>query len=179
MDVDHVRDSLVVNIMAGEVVEPARRTGVFGMLQGCLMLGQGIGLLGMCHPYSPPFPPFAPFSESLTILYSWRHNWRDLRHCKAIPTSFRVLPWGQRIRQGCIALSISRFHERRQDGQGRNIWLSGPVESNVCAENTPAERTVEQTLWRLLFVLWRVCGCARDVVRSYFDTDVRHGSFRL
>ncbi|KAK3371071.1 major facilitator superfamily domain-containing protein [Lasiosphaeria ovina] len=36
---------LVMNIIAGEVVEPERRTGVFGMLQGCIMLGQGIGYL--------------------------------------------------------------------------------------------------------------------------------------
>jgi len=37
--------SLVVNIIAGELVTPARRTAVFGMLQGCIMLGQGIGYL--------------------------------------------------------------------------------------------------------------------------------------
>ncbi|AEO62160.1 hypothetical protein MYCTH_2313227 [Thermothelomyces thermophilus ATCC 42464] len=36
---------LVANIIAGEVVEPLRRTAVFGMLQGCIMLGQGIGYL--------------------------------------------------------------------------------------------------------------------------------------
>ncbi|KAK0638947.1 major facilitator superfamily domain-containing protein [Cercophora newfieldiana] len=36
---------LVVNIIAGEVVTPARRTAVFGMLQGCIMMGQGIGFL--------------------------------------------------------------------------------------------------------------------------------------
>jgi len=39
--------SLVVNIIAGELVPPARRTAVFGMLQGCIMLGQGIGYLSM------------------------------------------------------------------------------------------------------------------------------------
>jgi hypothetical protein len=39
--------SLVVNIIAGEVVEPSRRTSVFGKLQGCIMLGQGIGYLSM------------------------------------------------------------------------------------------------------------------------------------
>ena len=37
--------SLVINIIAGEVVEPLRRTAVFGMLQGCIMLGQGVGYL--------------------------------------------------------------------------------------------------------------------------------------
>ncbi|GAO18798.1 hypothetical protein UVI_02015100 [Ustilaginoidea virens] len=37
---------LVVNIIAGEVVEPVRRTAVFGRLQGAIMLGQGIGYLG-------------------------------------------------------------------------------------------------------------------------------------
>ncbi|PHH88029.1 hypothetical protein CDD83_8078 [Cordyceps sp. RAO-2017] len=36
---------LVVNIFAGEVVEPLRRTAVFGKLQGSIMLGQGIGYL--------------------------------------------------------------------------------------------------------------------------------------
>ncbi|KAL2160689.1 hypothetical protein VTH06DRAFT_885 [Thermothelomyces fergusii] len=36
---------LVANIIAGEVVQPLRRTAVFGMLQGCIMLGQGIGYL--------------------------------------------------------------------------------------------------------------------------------------
>ena len=38
--------SLVVNIIAGHVTEPARRTAVFGKLQGALMLAQGIGYLG-------------------------------------------------------------------------------------------------------------------------------------
>ncbi|KAF7561350.1 hypothetical protein G7046_g2790 [Stylonectria norvegica] len=36
---------LVVNIIAGEVVEPIRRTVVFGKLQGAIMMGQGIGYL--------------------------------------------------------------------------------------------------------------------------------------
>lgn len=36
---------LVINIMAGEVVTPVRRTAVFGMLQGCFMLGQATGYL--------------------------------------------------------------------------------------------------------------------------------------
>jgi hypothetical protein len=40
-----VRCRLVVNIIAGEVVEPMRRTSAFGKLQGCIMLGQGIGYL--------------------------------------------------------------------------------------------------------------------------------------
>lgn len=35
---------LVVNTIAGEVVEPMQRTAVFGQLQGCIMLGQAIGL---------------------------------------------------------------------------------------------------------------------------------------
>ncbi|KAJ6781395.1 hypothetical protein PWT90_02232 [Aphanocladium album] len=34
---------LVINIIAGEVVAPVRRTAVFGMLQGCFMLGQSLG----------------------------------------------------------------------------------------------------------------------------------------
>ncbi|KAJ4150422.1 hypothetical protein LMH87_011174 [Akanthomyces muscarius] len=34
---------LVINIIAGEVVTPIRRTAVFGMLQGCFMLGQSLG----------------------------------------------------------------------------------------------------------------------------------------
>lgn len=36
---------LVVNTLAGELVAPARRTAVFGQLQGCVMLGQAIGYL--------------------------------------------------------------------------------------------------------------------------------------
>ncbi|KAI9159003.1 hypothetical protein HJFPF1_07008 [Paramyrothecium foliicola] len=36
---------LIINIIAGEVVEPLRRTAVFGQLQGAIMLGQGIGYL--------------------------------------------------------------------------------------------------------------------------------------
>ncbi|GKU20016.1 unnamed protein product [Fusarium langsethiae] len=36
---------LVINIIAGEVVEPLRRTVVFGRLQGAIMLGQGTGYL--------------------------------------------------------------------------------------------------------------------------------------
>lgn len=38
------RDSLVMNIIASEIVQPARRTAVFGKLQGALMLGNGLGL---------------------------------------------------------------------------------------------------------------------------------------
>lgn len=36
---------LIINILAGELVAPARRTSVFGMLQGCFMVGQGLGYL--------------------------------------------------------------------------------------------------------------------------------------
>ncbi|KAJ3545595.1 hypothetical protein NM208_g2439 [Fusarium decemcellulare] len=36
---------LIVNIMASDIVEPSRRTSVFGKLQGCIMLGQGVGYL--------------------------------------------------------------------------------------------------------------------------------------
>ncbi|KAI6784144.1 uncharacterized protein J7T54_004690 [Emericellopsis cladophorae] len=36
---------LIINIIVGEVVEPIRRTAVFGQLQGCLMLGNGVGVL--------------------------------------------------------------------------------------------------------------------------------------
>lgn len=36
---------LVVNTIAGELVEPMQRTAVFGRLQGCIMLGQSIGYL--------------------------------------------------------------------------------------------------------------------------------------
>lgn len=36
---------LVVNTIAGELVEPMQRTAVFGQLQGCLMLGQATGYL--------------------------------------------------------------------------------------------------------------------------------------
>jgi hypothetical protein len=43
--------SLVANIIAGELVEPLRRTAVFGMLQGCIMLGQGLGYLGKPNPH--------------------------------------------------------------------------------------------------------------------------------
>jgi hypothetical protein len=42
---NQVKLSLVVNIIAGEVVEPERRTAVFGQLQGAIMLGQGLGFL--------------------------------------------------------------------------------------------------------------------------------------
>lgn len=42
--------SLVVNIIAGEIVEPVRRTAVFGKLQGAIMLGQGLGYLSKTPP---------------------------------------------------------------------------------------------------------------------------------
>lgn len=41
-----MNDSFVINMIAGDVVEPARRTAIFGKLQGCIMLGEGIGFLG-------------------------------------------------------------------------------------------------------------------------------------
>ncbi|TQV97909.1 hypothetical protein V2A60_006374 [Cordyceps javanica] len=51
---------LVINIIAGEVVAPIRRTAVFGMLQGCFMLGQSLGnftggLLGDTFGIRAPF----------------------------------------------------------------------------------------------------------------------------
>ncbi|ATY59548.1 Major facilitator superfamily transporter [Cordyceps militaris] len=51
---------LVINIIAGEVVTPIRRTAVFGMLQGCFMLGQSLGnftggLLGDAFGVRAPF----------------------------------------------------------------------------------------------------------------------------
>ncbi|KAM3500474.1 hypothetical protein MY10362_006370 [Beauveria mimosiformis] len=51
---------LVINIIAGEVVSPMRRTAVFGMLQGCFMLGQSLanfsgGLLGNTLGIRAPF----------------------------------------------------------------------------------------------------------------------------
>ncbi|KAH7307984.1 major facilitator superfamily domain-containing protein [Stachybotrys elegans] len=51
---------LVINIIAGEIVEPLRRTAVFGKLQGCFMLGQGIGYLsgGMIGDYFGIRGPF-------------------------------------------------------------------------------------------------------------------------
>ncbi|KJZ75818.1 hypothetical protein HIM_04642 [Hirsutella minnesotensis 3608] len=36
---------LVVNILAGQLVQPARQTAIFGRLQGCIMLGRGAGYL--------------------------------------------------------------------------------------------------------------------------------------
>ncbi|KAK4167477.1 6-hydroxy-D-nicotine oxidase [Cladorrhinum sp. PSN259] len=36
---------LIINILAGELVAPLRRTSVFGMLQGCFMVGQGLGYI--------------------------------------------------------------------------------------------------------------------------------------
>ncbi|KAJ4127940.1 hypothetical protein NW768_008223 [Fusarium equiseti] len=65
---------LVINIIAGEVVEPIRRTAVFGRLQGAIMLGQGIGYLtgGMLGDIDIK----APFETSfccfiLSGIYAW------------------------------------------------------------------------------------------------------------
>ncbi|KAK0736536.1 major facilitator superfamily domain-containing protein [Apiosordaria backusii] len=58
---------LVMNIIAGEVVPPLRRTAVFGMLQGCIMIGQGLGYLtggmmgdawGISRPFEVAFCAF-------------------------------------------------------------------------------------------------------------------------
>ncbi|KAF5023277.1 hypothetical protein F66182_4658 [Fusarium sp. NRRL 66182] len=66
---------LVVNIMAGEVVEPIRRTAVFGQLQGAIMLGQGIGYLtgGMIGDAIDIRAPFdvAFVSFILAGIYAW------------------------------------------------------------------------------------------------------------
>ncbi|KAL2192505.1 hypothetical protein P885DRAFT_72919 [Corynascus similis CBS 632.67] len=64
---------LIANIIAGELVAPLRRTAVFGMLQGCIMLGQGVGYLtggmigdtwGIRRPFEVAF-----FSFLLSTLY--------------------------------------------------------------------------------------------------------------
>ncbi|KAM5372995.1 hypothetical protein ACJZ2D_007206 [Fusarium nematophilum] len=66
---------LVVNIIAGEVVEPIRRTAVFGQLQGAIMLGQGIGYLtgGMIGDAIDIRAPFdvAFISFILAGIYTW------------------------------------------------------------------------------------------------------------
>ncbi|KAM0250751.1 hypothetical protein ACHAP5_001968 [Fusarium lateritium] len=66
---------LVVNIIAGEVVEPIRRTAVFGQLQGAIMLGQGIGYLtgGMIGDAIDIRAPFdvAFVSFILSGIYVW------------------------------------------------------------------------------------------------------------
>ncbi|KAJ4385947.1 hypothetical protein N0V85_007950 [Neurospora sp. IMI 360204] len=58
---------LIINIIVGEVVSPARRTPVFGMLQGCFMLGQAVGYLtggmigdawGIRRPFEVAFVAF-------------------------------------------------------------------------------------------------------------------------
>lgn len=51
---------LVVNTIAGELVEPMKRTAVFGQLQGCIMLGQAIsyllgGMVGDAFGIQMPF----------------------------------------------------------------------------------------------------------------------------
>ncbi|KAK0634230.1 major facilitator superfamily domain-containing protein [Bombardia bombarda] len=65
---------LVINIMVSETVEPIRRTAVFGMLQGCFMLGQAIGYLsggligdswGVVKPFQVAF-----FSFLIATLYA-------------------------------------------------------------------------------------------------------------
>ncbi|KAH8667254.1 major facilitator superfamily domain-containing protein [Ilyonectria robusta] len=66
---------LVVNIIAGEVTEPIRRTALFGKLQGCIMLGQGIGYLtgGMIGDSIDIRAPFdvAFVSFLLAGTYAW------------------------------------------------------------------------------------------------------------
>ncbi|KAJ3547594.1 hypothetical protein NM208_g1441 [Fusarium decemcellulare] len=66
---------LVVNIIAGEVVEPLKRTAVFGQLQGAIMLGQGIGYLtgGMIGDAIDIRAPFdvAFISFILAGIYAW------------------------------------------------------------------------------------------------------------
>lgn len=58
---------LIINIIVGEVVSPSRRTPVFGMLQGCFMLGQAVGYLtggmigdkwGIRRPFEVAFGAF-------------------------------------------------------------------------------------------------------------------------
>ncbi|KAM0553274.1 hypothetical protein ACHAPJ_007564 [Fusarium lateritium] len=61
--------------MAGEVVEPIRRTAVFGQLQGAIMLGQGIGyftggIIGDAIDIRAPFD-VACISFILSTLYVW------------------------------------------------------------------------------------------------------------
>lgn len=51
---------LITNIFVSELVEPSRRTVVFGKLQGSIMLGQSVGYLGM-HASC-----YTPFSRPLT-----------------------------------------------------------------------------------------------------------------
>ncbi|KAF5690417.1 major facilitator superfamily transporter [Fusarium circinatum] len=66
---------LVVNVIAGEVVEPIRRTAVFGQLQGAIMLGQAIGYLsgGMIGDAIDIRAPFdvAFISFILAAIYVW------------------------------------------------------------------------------------------------------------
>jgi hypothetical protein len=70
MGTNNHAESLVVNIIAGEIVEPERRTATFGKLQGCIMLGQGLGFLGKKHPpklRETPANAFIQPAESLVM----------------------------------------------------------------------------------------------------------------
>lgn len=65
---------LVVNTIAGELVEPLQRTAVFGQLQGCIMLGQAIsyllgGMVGDAFGIRMPFQ-VAFFLFLLSALYA-------------------------------------------------------------------------------------------------------------
>lgn len=66
---------LVVNIIASEIVEPVRRTEVFGRLQGCLMLGQATGFLtggmiGNAYSIKTPFEvAFVSFLLAATFAF--------------------------------------------------------------------------------------------------------------
>ncbi|KAK6397853.1 hypothetical protein LTR65_005101 [Meristemomyces frigidus] len=65
---------LVLNTAVGEVAEPAKRTGVFGQLQGCVMLGTSIGyllggLIGDIYGIRRPFD-VAFFLFAIACLYA-------------------------------------------------------------------------------------------------------------
>lgn len=60
----------MANIITGELVEPVRRTAVFGQLQGTIMLGQGIGYLGICsRSFTLPSVPSTEVSRLMKDIF--------------------------------------------------------------------------------------------------------------
>ena len=85
---------LVVNTIAGELVEPMQRTAVFGQLQACIMLGQAIsyllgGMVGDAFGIRMPFQVafvlflFATLYSRTVIPYISPESLSDGKHPKA------------------------------------------------------------------------------------------------
>ena len=148
--------SLVVNTIAGEIVEPIQRTALFGKLQGCIMLGVAIGLLCTSPPISGTSARHL-CPRWLTPTFSGRHCGRHVRHRTTLRGGLLPLLYRECVRAVVDALHLGRVPHRLQEAQRwRSQGLLRAAQGPLAAEDSPWDWGGSKALRRLLPLLRRL-----------------------